>query len=278
MHQLAIQTGLWMAVLVAQIVLIGSLGGKGLARRYPFFLLYLAADAIWGATLATVNFTSPSYAHAFRSYLIMISVFQLAAVVEVYERICEHFIGIGRFRLYLAAALLGLASLLSFVTFWPNLAHQWAFPQTSVLLIERFETSALCGVLIFTRIFFHRFMMIRLAMRRNVLRHWTLLSIYFAIAALATGAGLITGGGKAAIYPINITTLAMELICLLCWTRLLTREGESLAPAPYLSESEIQEIREKDKELLMTLSTLSAEISRQSKDNRAERSSNRYRR
>ena len=59
----------------------------------------MALDAVGGALLIQLDYHSPAYANAFRIYLIALVVLRLGAAAELYERISEHFLGIGRFRL-----------------------------------------------------------------------------------------------------------------------------------------------------------------------------------
>jgi hypothetical protein len=225
MNLLALQRGLWVAVLAAEVLLIGTLARRRLFSRYSFFVLYLAADVGWGATLIQIDFRSVAYAYAFRLYLLMICVLRLAAAAEIYERVCEHFRGIGSFRGYMAAVLLTLGVLLSLAFFSPALAPQWRFPQTLAMLFERYETTILCCGLILTRLALHHFLRVRPPIRPNVLRHWTLLAAYFGVGAVSSGAVLILGGGRL-VVPINLAMLLADLICMLTWARSLTIEGE----------------------------------------------------
>jgi hypothetical protein len=231
MQPLAIQRGLWVAVLAAQVLLIGSLVQKKLARRYPFFILYLAADAVWGVTLMQVDFNTQAYAYGYRIYTIMACALQLGVAGELYERICEHYVGIGNFRLHMAGWMAAVMALLSFLTFRPDLAAQWGFPQTMAIWAERYELAVICGVLILTRLFLHNFMAARPPMRPNVLRHWTILVCYFGVIAAGFAAFLSVHNTPSAIYAINLTMLAGELACLLAWTRVLTPIGEAVPEA-----------------------------------------------
>ena len=69
-------------------------------------------------------FKSLAYTEAFRVFTLIMTVFRLGVAGELYERICEHFPGIGRFRVGLAAVLVLIAGLLTVFTFRPDLVDQ----------------------------------------------------------------------------------------------------------------------------------------------------------
>jgi hypothetical protein len=140
---------------------------RRLVRRYPLFVSYLALDVIAGALLIQLDYHSPAYAFGFRVYQIALVVLRLGAAAELYERISEHFLGIGRFRFYLAAVLTIMAALISIATFRPDIGSQLGFPQTNVILLQRFETTAMCLVLLLTRFTLLKFLNIRPPFQRS---------------------------------------------------------------------------------------------------------------
>jgi hypothetical protein len=234
MNLLALQRALWVACIAAEVLLVGAVCYRRLVRIYPLFVSYLALDVIGGALLIQLDYHSLAYAYGFRIYQIALVVFRLGAAAELYERISEHFLGIGRFRFYLAAVLTIVAVLISIATFRPDLSSQLSFPQTSVILLQRFETTALCLVLLLTRFTLLKFLNIRLPIRSNVLTHWTLLTLYFGISALSSAATILIGGGRS-ILPVNIVMLACDLVCLSIWIAEFRKTGETvpeIAPIP----------------------------------------------
>jgi hypothetical protein len=227
MNLLAVQRGLWVACIAAEVLLLGALCYGRLVRRYSFFALYLALDAIGGTLLIQLNYNSHAYAYGFRSYEIALLVLRLGAAAELYERISEHFLGIGRFRFYLVAVLTSLAVLISIATFRPDISSQLGFPQTGVILLQRFETTVLCLILLLTRFTLLRFLNIHPPMRSNVLTHWTLLTLYFGISTLSGAATILLGGGRS-ILPVNVVMLACDLVCLSIWIVAFRRAGETV--------------------------------------------------
>ena len=237
MHLLALQRALWVACLAAEVLLVGAMVYRRLVRRYPLFASYMALDAVGGALLIQLDYHSPAYANAFRIYLIALVVLRLGAAAELYERISEHFLGIGRFRFYLAAVLTIMAALISVATFRPDISSQLGFPQTSVILLQRFETTALCLVLLLTRFTLLKFLNIHPPIRSNVLMHWTLLTLYFGISALSSAATILIGGGRS-ILPINIAMLVCDLVCLSIWIAEFRKTGETVPEVAPISREE----------------------------------------
>ena len=237
MNLLALQRALWVACLAAEVLLVGAVCYRRLVRRYPLFVSYLALDAVGGALLIQLDYHSPAYAYGFRIYLIALVVLRLGAAAELYERISEHFLGIGKFRFYLAAVLTIMAALTTIATFRPDISSQLGFPQTGVILLQRFETTALCLVLLLTRFTLLKFLNIRPPIRSNVLTHWALLTLYFGISALSSAATILIGGGRS-ILPVNVAMLACDLVCLSIWTAGFRKSGETVPEVAPISAEE----------------------------------------
>jgi hypothetical protein len=237
MNLLAVQRALWVACITAEVLLVGTVCYRRLVRGYTFFVSYLALDAIGSAFLIQVDFNSPAYASGFRSYQIALVVLRLGAAAELFERISEHFLGIGRFRFCLAAVLTVMATLISIATFSPDVSSQLGFPQTGIILLQRFETTALCLILLLTRFTLLKFLNVRPPVRSNVLMHWTLLTLYFGISALSSAATILSGGGLS-VLPVNVTMLACDLVCLIVWTAGFRTIGETVPEVAQISAEE----------------------------------------
>jgi hypothetical protein len=237
MNLLTLQRGLWVACIGAEVLLVGVVCYRRLVRRYALFASYVALDAIGGVLLIQLDYSSPAYAYGFRIYQTALVVLRLGAAAELYERILEHFLGIGRFRFYLAAVLTIMATLISIATFRPDISSQLGFPQTGVILLQRFETTALCLVLLLTRFTLFRFLNIRPPIRSNVLTHWALLTLYFGISALFSMATILIGGGRS-ILPVNVAMLTCELVCLTTWMAEFRKNGETVPEVIPISPEE----------------------------------------
>jgi hypothetical protein len=236
---LFIQRILWTACIAAQVLLIGSLFTRGLARKYPFFLLYLLSEVISSIVLIQIDVRTQAYAEAFRVYQILAIVLRLGVAGELYERICAHFAGIGACRFGLACLLLSIGGIVSFVSFSPDLSAQMGWPQTVAIAVERFECTALAFVLMGTWFILRRFLRVRPELRWNVHKHWILVSAYFLISAVASFATTMIYAwalrdswgveqGRAAIRTVGISMLTAEIVCLWLWFRTFRADGETL--------------------------------------------------
>jgi hypothetical protein len=234
---LALQRARWVACMAAEVMLVGALYQRKLVRRYALFATYLVMDVASGVLLIQLDYHSPAYAYGFRIYQIALMVLRLGAAAEIYERFSEHFLGIGRFRFYLAGVLAVMATLISIATFRPDVSAQLGFPQTGVILFQRFETTALCFLLLLTRFTLHRFLNIRPPIRGNVRTHWNLLTIYFGISALSSAAAILVGSGPS-ILPVNVGMLACDLVLLSIWTATLRNTGETVPQITPISARE----------------------------------------
>jgi hypothetical protein len=150
----------------------------------------------------------------------------------------EHFLGIGKFRFYLAGVMTILAGLVTIATFRPDVSAQLGFPQTGVIILQRFETTALCLILLLTRFILLKFLNIRPPIRSNVLNHWSILTLYFGISALTSATTILVGGGRA-ILPVNVTMLAADLACFLIWIRTFQKSGETIPDLPAISAEDV---------------------------------------
>jgi hypothetical protein len=264
---LTIERVLWIAAVLAEAVVVARLFREGLLGKYPLFAMFLTAEVLCNVALMQVDVKSRSYAEAYRFGMLFMTVFRLGVAVELYERICKHFPGIGWFRAGMAAILALLAGLAAAFTFRPNLVDQWAFPQTTMVVVLRFQGEIFAAVLVLTWVFLHFVLSIRQPFRPNVLTHWSIATIYFGASGAASLAGLITGGGTA-VFPINCALLAVDLGCYFAWFRLMRRSGEELPAFQRLSPDQVRAVEQYNRELLHTVTSLPGEISAQPAKNR----------
>jgi hypothetical protein len=264
---LPVQRVLWAASLLAEALLVGRLLREGLVRKYPFFAAFLTADVICNIVLIQITFQSRSYAEAFRLCTWIMTVFRLGVAGELYERICEHFPGIGRFRIALAASVVLIAALVTIFTFRPNLVDKWVLPQTVVEVIQRFQSEIMAGALALTWIFLRFVLSIRQPFQPNVLNHWRIATIYFGVSGMAYLMILLTKDAWA-LLPINCAMLALDTVCFIAWFRLLRRSGEELPEFRRLTPEQVQAVEKYNSELLGTVRSLPAEISARQAESR----------
>jgi hypothetical protein len=255
-----IQRALWIASMLAEALLVVRFFQLGLVRKYPFFVAFLTEEVAGGVALMQYDMKSRSYAQAYRICTLILIFFRMGVAAELYERICEHFPGIGVFRAVMASVLVLLAGLAATFSFRPNIAPQWAFPQTLPLVILRWQGEILGGAFILTWLFLRYVLSIRQPFRPNVLTHWTIAAVYFGTIGAMYLAVLLGRGGNA-VFPINIAMQVLQIGCFLAWMRFMRRSGEELPAFPRLLPHQIQAVEDYNRELLRTVTSLPDEIS-----------------
>ena len=257
---LVIQRTLWLASLSAETLLVARLISERLARKFPLFAAFLTAEVVCAILLMQFKYRSLSYAEAFRVVTLIMTLFRLGVAAELYERICEHFPGIGKFRAGMAAGLVLVAALLAMFTFNPNLAGQWAFPQTIVLVIQRFQSEIFAAALILTWIFLRYILSIRQPFLPNVVTHWRICIVYFGVSGAAHLAALAWSDATT-VLVINSIMLTVQLGCFIVWFHLLRLSGEQPPAFAKLSPDQVISVEQYNQELLQTIKSLPGEIS-----------------
>lgn len=253
-----LQRWLWIGATCAEVLLLIGLCRQRLLGRYPLFALFLATESVSGAILMHLNVGSAAYAHAFRICTLLLAMVRIGVAAELYERICEHFPGIGLFRGGMAAAFILLAALVAASNFRPDLARLGRLPVALVEEVMRFQGEIFAGAFILTWIFL-RGLSIKQPFRPNVLTHWRIATVYFAIS----GAAHFTtfAFGKHTVYPVNCAMLAGQMACFLAWLRYMRRSGEQLPAFRRLSLEQVQAVEDYNRELLRTVTSLPGQIS-----------------
>ncbi len=255
-----IERVLWLISLLAEAAVIVRLWRERLIRGYPFFTAFLATEIILNSALMLMDLKSREYAQAYRNFELVLTIFRLGVAAELYERICGHFPGIGFFRAVMASVFGLLAALVAIFSVQPNIAHQWAFPQTIVVVMLRYQGEIFAGVFLLTWLFLRFVLIIRQPFRPNVFTHWTIATIYFGANAAGYLAVLWTGGGRA-VFPINCAMLVVQIACFAAWYKYMRRSGEELPAYQKLTPDQIQAFETYDRELLKTVRSLPGEIS-----------------
>lgn len=246
MELLAIQRALWVACLAAQVLLIGAIFQRRIAKGYSLFLAYLVMEAGAGVVLLEIPFRTPAYAYAYRIYAIGLVVLQGGAVAELFERIAKHLPVIRRIRFVLAGGLLALTGVASLATVHPSGGY-WKYPQTFAIYVTQFETTVLAVSLLLMWWFLTRFMSLTPAVGGNVALHWRLLTIYFAINGFVELVATLEGPTSTQYF--NAPMLAGNLCCFLAWIRGLKPAGE--LPPPKILSPEETEARQKLRQTIL---------------------------
>lgn len=231
------QRVIWTTSVFAAVVAIGTLLQRRLARSYPFFLTFLVAQVVASDLLLQVKYESTAYTEAWRWYACVMVALRIGVAGEVFGHIAGHFVGIGRFRIWVGAIALALGGFFVWAGFTP-LAPPVNYPQTVAFVIERWETLTLAGALALSWLFLTRVFDSTTPIRSNTSAHWKLIAAYFVIDGVWIAAAIVESR-MSVWYAENIVALAGETVCLTAWIALLTREGQKKPEVPALTEQEV---------------------------------------
>jgi hypothetical protein len=257
---LPIERVLWGFSLLVQTLLVFRLAREGLIRRYPFFAAYLIVETASALALLPLPARSPIYTEAFRWAGAAFLLLRAAVACELWERICEHFPGIGREKLVLAAFFLAFGVVAAVFSWRPDLSQQWGFPQTYVVIALEIEGEIYPLVFLLLWLFINYILSNQQPFRPNVRWHWVLSMIYFATSGIASFLVLATGGGSK-VFPINCGMLAADIACLGTWLAVLRRSGEMVPYYRRMSAEEIEEVKARNRDLNEFLKLLSRDVS-----------------
>lgn len=263
---LTINRYLWAALLFAEAVLIIRLMRERLISRFPIFSSYITLELIAGTVLFWIRYPGPSLAFArmLQTYTMLTPLLRAGVAYELYERICQHFPGIERFRLRLAGILVLTGAFLALWSIPMMIAERWGFPRQSLAFeSKQYGNEVLAFLLIGIWLFF-RFFRITPRYRPNVLAHWRITTLFFVVNAGHAVAILAGMRSAQVVYPANIAMMSCDLVLFAAWTICLRRSGERL-PSHQFSPSEIEELEERNNVLVQFITNLPRQIALRSK-------------
>jgi hypothetical protein len=255
---------LWIGATLAEVLVLFGLFRQRLLQKYPVFAIFLLTEAVSSFVLMQFPANGPAYAHVFRNCTVILAVVRIGVAAELYERICEHFPGIGLFRVGMAVAFLLLATLVAASNFRPDLARLGRLPVAVVVQVTRFQGEIFAGAFFLTWVFL-RLLSIKQPFRPNVVAHWKIATVYFAVSGVSDLA--LANAGHKAVYMIACAMLAAQTACFLAWFRALRRCGEAPPAFARLSLEQVRAVEDYNRELLRTVTSLPAQISARQAEN-----------
>lgn len=221
---------------------------RGLARLYPWFLVYLVADI--GQTFAGMghHWSTARYAEIWAWTEVLVLVGLVMATLELVGKLIAYYPGISELAKNGLGTLFGLAIVLGTIILGVDLLipdkYAYLIPkatQVSLGMALRFLTfvsSALAIFLIGLALWYSVF---PIRMRRNVKLHRVLLALYGGLIPFA--ALLVIEADVSTPQVTDATNLAMGFLqigCLVTWCVGLTPSGEVEPEAPCLSIAEME--------------------------------------
>lgn len=265
---LTIERVLWVVSLVVQASIVARIVSNRLFSRYGWFATYLAVETLSSLFLIHLGVNSRHYAEAYRYAEIVFLVLRAGVACELWERICDHFPGVGYWRFALAGIFVSIGTTAACFTYWPDLCAQWGFPQTVAIIIKRLEGEIYPLVFLMMWLFLRHVVDNQRPFRPNTDRHWKLLMVYFANSGIASLLVLWMGGGRK-VFPINSAMLGIDLVCLSIWLWRVDRQGEQLPAFDAMSTAEITLSRLRHRDLMKTVRWLPGAIAARIKDHQA---------
>lgn len=218
------QNLLWGGTAVGCAALASRLCVTGLKRVFPFFFIYLVFRLVRSTGLYFLPYGTNLYGYIWVATAPLFWLANILVVLELYSLVLRDYPGIaslGRWVLMFGfAASIGVSGLtLTIDLSNPNELYRLILYTTAI------ERGVMTSLAIFLFVITLFLMWYPVPLSRNVLRHSAVCALYF----LGSTMGLLVRNvaGHAANAAVNVAMNALDLTCLILWSVLLTRAGET---------------------------------------------------
>lgn len=253
-HPFELLRVLWVANIAVQTLVIVRLTMDRLNRAYPMFYAYLIADIVVSLAMINIPVRTLTYTIVWGATRSILFALQCLAVLELHNKVCEHYPGVKRYKGKLQIATAVAAAAACLIGSQQQIAHlsqPWYFYLPA--LVMRVVDSGLVVFLVLLWAIFRALDTIRVRRKNNVVLHLRLLAIYLGVNScyglLVTS---VSGATLKQIYtPLSGCELVAASICLTIWGLRMTRAGEVMPAPPTLPfdadqiEAGIRELRYK---------------------------------
>jgi hypothetical protein len=227
----------WLTVLQigAYVLLLRKLLKEDLARKYWYFSLLIAAEAIRVPLMAALPQRSNLYAHVYFATAPVVWVLFVLVVLEFFQLILKGHFGIASAGRIALSAALGMSVVVSAGTLLLDMQHISAEAALlfNFMLLERMVMTSLL-VLLLMLIAFASYFPIPLS--RNIKVHAGVFAVYFTVRTAMLFLRVFFG--LDVIVAVNIGLQVLGLACVIAWLRLLSPSGEMLPQTTRPTESE----------------------------------------
>jgi hypothetical protein len=241
---------------VAAVVLLVRLVHAHLAFRYRAFTLYLVWIAAEIVVMMMVPRDTNYYFHVYATAEAVLYITQILVVAELFSLVTEGYPGIARSGRRFLWMALAIAVGVSLVALGFDAGQQTATGPYSLLrylFIARFVSITL---LLFLGLTLAVLFWFPIPLSRNAILYVIGYSVYFACRAMTRLAGTLLGANTVAV--LSTISLAIALACLIFWTVLLSKRGESISVTvghrwePGQGEALVQQLESINQALLRT--------------------------
>lgn len=216
---------LWAASVIGEALLALRLVSLGLESRFPWLLAMLLGGVARSVVLLGLVPRTTAYGVTWASTAPLVAALQVAAVMELFRRTCEHYRGIGAFARWLLLASVGVGAFMAGLSVAIGADRRPAELALAFLVVgQRYVATGLALAILAFRLFFWRF---PAPLRPNVRRHANILTAYLVSIAAAYFAFRPFGDGFGTRF-----LMWAELACLAAWALSLSRAGEREPVAP----------------------------------------------
>lgn len=228
---------IWWLTIAGHLALYVRLRMSGLHHTYRFFSGYLLFRVLraallmgvpWGVNLfeggPNVPFANNTYSQVWMATEPVVWVFWVLVVLELYSLVLQNYKGIASLGRWVLLAGLVIALTVSMLTLPADLGNPGEqFPIVRLFsAMTRGVVSSLVIFLLFISCFLAWY---PVPLSRNVVVHCIVYAAYFLSLTLVVLLRNLTG--SAVTQTVNILLSCITLVCLVVWTALLNRQGES---------------------------------------------------
>ncbi|MBK9170243.1 MAG: hypothetical protein IPM24_22670 [Bryobacterales bacterium] len=213
---------IWLLSILVRSAVVGKLASQGLHRQYPWFYCYWILTVLRSASLFGFSSNSPHYYSIWLWSEPVLWVFSVLVIVELYRVVLAEFAGIyslARWFFVAAVAVSVGVSLMSLASTWgaPTAPHHVFF------LVKRGLSSSMA---LFLLLLLALLVWMPVPLRRNVVYHCSLYSVYFTSTSLALLYRSVTGSSVS--NTVSWILLCIDALCQVGWFFLLSRAGEEI--------------------------------------------------
>lgn len=224
---------LWYSSVAVQFLFCAHLLWSRLARKHPFFTLYLGCSVV--RSLGAMHFSVMaggslpiSYTYFWLWTEPVLLLLQLEVALEVHSSLWKDYERVTNLGLPLLLAGIFGALVLAAAPVAGQIGESGGIPLRAVMqfefLAKRYVSSVLAVFLIASAVLF--LFVVRSSLNWNLFRHEGMLAAYFAIYAVAY---LIVGSGWRPAVRVNNYMLSALTLCLVIWISIFKPQEEQTA-------------------------------------------------
>ncbi len=243
----ALQQVLWRLSLLLGAVLVVRLLTTRLYRVYKWFFTFWCFQLARSAGLMLLKPGTNAYGWAFILTLPFLWLLYILVVLELYAQAFGHYKGLSSLSRWAMAAMLLVATGISAATIPVDLSRPpGRFPILVYLsVVERGLVFSLVLFLILLTAFL---LWSPISLRRNVVLHAVVYSIYFLSSAFALFLRNVRGYEET--LAVSVALLGVDVVCLLVWIAMFDQRGERnlviVRRRAWTSEDEARLLRQMD--------------------------------